>query len=225
MSQPTHQILPLVSGIFFGWEKSKMIQHSGAVVALGGRRIDPEPTLTPRFPFNQVNRVGMQIADQLSRSHAVALVCSAACGADLIALETAQKMGLRTRIILPFSAARFRKTSVVDRPRPEFWGAMFDRVASVARTHGDLVELDIAETNDAYSAANAVVIDEARKLAGSKDHGRSSGPLSLIALVVWEGASRGADDNTNKFAELARHSGFRVEQVLTLNTPTERAQQ
>jgi len=102
---------------------------------------------------------------------------------------------------------------------------MFDRVASVARAHGDLVELGIAETDDVYSAANAVVIDEARKLAGSKDHGRSSGPLSLIALVVWEGASRGADDDTNKFAELARNSGFRVEQVLTLNSPTERAQQ
>jgi len=87
-----------------------MIQHRGAVVAVGGRRIDPEPTLTPRFPFNQVDRVGMQIADQLSRSHAVVLISSAACGADLIALETAQRMGLRTRIILPFSAARFRET-------------------------------------------------------------------------------------------------------------------
>src|SRR5215472_15166710 len=147
-------------------------QHGGAVVALGGRRIDAEPTSTPRFPFDQVGRVGREIAEQLRRSHAVALVCSAACGADLIALETAQKMGLRTRIILPFSAARFRKTSVVDRPRPEFWGAMFDRAATVARTHGDLVELDIAEINDAYSAANAVVIDEAWKLAGSKDHRR-----------------------------------------------------
>ena len=200
------------------------IQHCGAVVALGGRRIDPEPTLTPRFPFDQVDRVGTEITDQLRRSHAVALVCSAACGADLIALETAQKMELRTRIILPFSAARFRETSVVDRPRPEFWGEMFDRVASVARAHGDLVELDIAEGDGAYSAANAVVIDEARKLAGVNGHGGSRGSLSLIALVVWEGASRGADDNTNKFVALAQHSGFRIEQVLTLDGATECAQ-
>jgi hypothetical protein len=200
-------------------------QHSGAVVALGGRRIDPEPTPTPRFPFDQVDRVGMEIADRLRRIDAVALVCSAACGADLIALETAQGMGLRTRIILPFSAARFRETSVVDRPHPEFWGNIFDRVASVARTHGDLVELDIAEGGDAYSSANAIVIDEARKLACVNDHGGSSGSLSLIALVVWEGVSRGADDNTNKFVELAQHSGFRIEQVLTLNGATEREEQ
>jgi len=195
--------------------------HSGAVVALVGRRIDPEPTLTPRFPFDQVNRVRIEITDQLRRSHALALVSSAACGADLVALQTAQEMQLRTRIILPFSAARFRVTSVVDRPRPEFWGDMFDRVASVARADGNLVELDMMETDDAYSAANAIIIDEARKLTDVKDHG----PLSLVALVVWEGASRGADDNTYKFVKLARHSGFRVEQVLTLNAARKHAQQ
>src|SRR5215472_11655664 len=195
--------------------------HGGAVVALVGRRIDPEPTLTPRFPFDQVDRVSMEIADQLRRSRAVALVCSAACGADLIALETAQKMGLRTRIILPFPAARFRETSVVDRPRPEFWGNMFDRVASAARANDNLVELDAPEADDAYSMTNGVIIREAKKLAGFKNRERSIGSLRLIALVVWEGASRGSDDNTNKFVQLARESGFRIEQVLTLNAATE----
>lgn len=195
-------------------------QHGGAVVAVGGRRIDAEPTSTPRFPFDQVGRVGREIADQLRRTQAVALVCSAACGADLIALETAQKMGLPTRIILPFSAARFRETSVVDRPRPEFWGSMFDRVTSTARADGNLVELDAAEADDAYSMTNGVIIREAKKLADIKDRERSIGSLRLIALVVWEGASRGSDDHTNKFVQLAQESGFRIEQVLTLNAAT-----
>lgn len=196
--------------------------YSGAVVALAGRRIDPEPTLTPRFPFDQVDRVRVEIRDQLRHSHAVALVCSAACGADLIALDTAQKMGLRTRIILPFSAARFRKTSVVDRPRPAFWGAVFDLVVSNARAHGDVIELDMAESAEAYSTANAMVIDEARKLADIEDR-RSNGALLLVAILVWEGAPRGDGDNTKRFAELAGDSGFRVEQVLTLNAPPEAA--
>jgi hypothetical protein len=192
-------------------------QHGGAVVALGGRRIDAEPTSTARFPFDQVDRVGMEIADRLRRTRAVALVCSAACGADLIALETAQQMGLPTRIVLPFSATRFRETSVVDRPHPEFWGSMFDRATSAARAHGDLIELDAVEADDAYSMANGVIIREARKLAGVKSQERS---LRLIALVVWEGASRGPDDNTNKFVQLAQESGFRIEQVLTLDAAT-----
>ena len=197
-------------------------QHGGAVVALGGRRIDAEPTSTARFPFDQVDRVGMEIADRLRHTRAVALVCSAACGADLIALETAQQMGLPTRIVLPFSATRFRETSVVDRPHPEFWGSMFDRATSAARAHGDLIELDAVEADDAYSMANGVIIREARKLAGVKNQERS---LRLIALVVWEGASRGPDDNTNKFVQLAQESGFRIEQVLTLDAATERGQQ
>jgi hypothetical protein len=164
----------------------------------------------------------MEIADRLRRTRAVALVCSAACGADLIALETAQQMGLPTRIVLPFSATRFRETSVVDRPHPEFWGSMFDRATSAARAHGDLIELDAVEADDAYSMANGVIIREARKLAGVKNQERS---LRLIALVVWEGASRGPDDNTNKFVQLAQESGFRIEQVLTLDAATERGQQ
>ena len=45
--------------------------YSGAVVTLAGRRIDPEPTLTPRFPFDQVDRVRIGITDQLRCSHAV----------------------------------------------------------------------------------------------------------------------------------------------------------
>src|SRR5499427_8111887 len=197
-------------------------QHGGAVVALGGRGSVEDPRPRQGFPFDQVDRVGMEIADQLRRTQAVALVCSAACGADLIALETAQKMGLPTRIILPFSAARFRETSVVDRPRPKFWGSMFDRVTSAARAHGDLIELDAAEADDAYSMTNVVIIREAKKLARAKDQERS---LRLIALVVWEGASRGPDDNTNKFVQLAQESGFRIEQVLTLNIATKRARQ
>src|SRR5262249_19758355 len=105
-------------------------QHGGAVVALAGRLIDAEPTSTPRFPFDQVGRVGMEIADQLRRTQAVALGCCASRGSDLIAVQTPQKDELATRIILPFPAARFRETSVVDRPRAKFWGSMFDRVTS-----------------------------------------------------------------------------------------------
>jgi hypothetical protein len=166
------------------------------------------------------DRVRIEITDQLRYSRAVALVCSAACGADLIALDSAQQMGLRTRIILASSAARFRETSVVDRPRPEFWGCIFDRVVSVAGSQGDLVERNLTEDN-AYSIANTIVIDEARNLAGVNVHGRSRESLSLIALIVWEGASRGAKDNSDEFVELARHSGFQIEQILTLCGATE----
>jgi hypothetical protein len=187
-------------------------RNGGSVVALAGRRIDADSAPTPRFPFDQIDRVRAEIADRLDRSRVIALVCSAACGADLIVLETAQAMGLRTRIILPFSTARFRRTSVVDRPHPEYWGAIFDRVTQAARTHSDLVELSYAENDDAaYSAVNVTIVEEARTSAGTGAPAPSNAPASLVALVVWDGTSRGPDDNTNHFAELARQAGFRVE--------------
>lgn len=189
-------------------------RNGGSVVALAGRRIDADPTPTPRFPFDQISRVRSEIADHLRGSRALVLVCSAACGADLVALEVAVAMGLRTRIILPFSADRFRRTSVVDRPHPEYWGAIFDRVTQLARARGDLVELHYDENDEAaYAAANVGIIDEARKFFRTND----PAPSSLIALVVWEGTSRGSDDNTRQFAELARSAGFHVEAILTIN--------
>src|SRR4051812_8410719 len=87
-----------------------------AVIALAGRHVDPDGTDAPRFPLENVPIVRSRIVDLLAKEHAVALVCSAACGADLIALEEAEQLGLRRRIVLPFSPERFRSTSVTDRP-------------------------------------------------------------------------------------------------------------
>jgi hypothetical protein len=66
-----------------------------------------------RFHVPLVRR---RIVDLLAEEHTEALVCSAACGADLIALEEAERLGLRRRIVLPFSPRQFRETSVTDRP-------------------------------------------------------------------------------------------------------------
>jgi hypothetical protein len=189
-----------------------------SVVALAGRRIDPEPTAQSRFPFDHVEPVRNRIAARLREVRANALVCSAACGADLIALDVAQKMQLRTRIVLPFSVTRFRATSVVDRPRAKFWGDIFDRVTAQARSRGDVAELGGASSDDiAYAAATAVILEEAKKLADA-----AKPPSNLVALVVWEGATRGPSDQSEVFAELARKSGFQVEEILTTNEATPR---
>src|SRR5947209_15289312 len=93
----------------------KLLQD-GAVVALVGRRIDGIGTNPPRFPVENVPIVRERIANMLIKERAIALVCSAACGASLLALEEAGRLGIRRRIVLPFSPDRFRETSVVDRP-------------------------------------------------------------------------------------------------------------
>src|SRR3954454_21697157 len=97
-----------------------------AVVALAGRRMDAPGTEPPRFPLENVPVVRQRLAAMLAKESAVALGFSAACGANLIALEEAERLALRRRIVLPFSPERFRETSVVDRPGD--WGPVFDRL-------------------------------------------------------------------------------------------------
>jgi hypothetical protein len=158
--------------------------QGGAVVALAGRRIDAAGTHPPRFPSEAVATVRQRLVDLLSENGTVALVCSAACGADLLALEAAEQLGLRRRIVLPFPPERFRQTSVVDRPGE--WGPLFDRLVAAATAAGDLVVLPSNNGDDeaAYVAANKAIIREAEALARDYDTRRR------LAVVVWEGAAR-----------------------------------
>ena len=90
---------------------------SPSVIALAGRRVDRGKKNTPsRFPETRVPVVRREIAGLLARESALALVSSAACGADLIGLEEAERLGLRRRIILPFTPTEFRNRSVSDCP-------------------------------------------------------------------------------------------------------------
>jgi hypothetical protein len=108
------------------------------VVALAGRRIDAVDTHPSRFPLEAIPT--RRLAKLLAREcAAVALVCSAASGADLLALEEAERLGLRRHIVLPFPPDRFRQTSVIDRPGD--WGRVFDRLVSASQEAGDLLVL------------------------------------------------------------------------------------
>jgi hypothetical protein len=135
------------------------------------------------------------------------LVSSAACGADLIALEVAGAIGLRRRVILPFPPHRFCETSVTDR-RGE-WGPMFDAVVADAERRGDLVVLDFdpCDRDEAYLATNRRILDEAQRLAGGAE---------VKAIVVWDGVRRGGVDMTADFLDEAGRRAIPVSVVSTL---------
>jgi len=183
-----------------------------AVVALAGRRIDLPEAQPQRFPSKNVQEVGRRIEEALCKMHAVALVCSAACGADLIALEVAKRLGLRRRIVLPFTPERFRESSVVDRPGD--WDRVFDQQVTDTAAVGDLIVLDIAAGGDAaYAIANEAIVREAQALARAPP---PQGPHRLIAMLVWEGVPRLRGDATARFRDLTRKAGFEEQSIPTL---------
>jgi hypothetical protein len=175
------------------------------VIALAGRRIDAADAPSPRFPLAQVDVVRQRLRELFMARGGKTLVCSAACGSDLLALEVAGELGLRRRIVLPFEAERFRRTSVVDRPGD--WGERFDRVLQEVEPEGLVVMSGDKEGSEAYLSANEVILEEALALAGTRER--------VLAVMVWEGRPRGANDNTEAFARSARERALEVVAVQT----------
>jgi hypothetical protein len=178
------------------------------VMAVAGRRVDAADAKTPRFPLENVPAVDARLDELLAREGATALVSSAACGADLVALTVAGRRGLRRRVVLPFAPMAFRTSSVTDRPGD--WGPIFDRVMFDLDRLGDVVSLEGRGDGDqVYLAANGVILAEAEALA------RSSG-IESMAVLIWEGSPRGEGDVTAAFGAAARARGWRVADVRTL---------
>jgi hypothetical protein len=185
----------------------EMPGRRAVALALAGRRIDAEGADTPRFPLSQVEAVRRRLHDLFVSQPIGTLVCSAACGADLVALEEAGKFGIRRRVVLPFAKERFRQTSVVDRPGN--WGEVYDHVIADVETRGDLIVLPrmIGDEDDAYQAANEAIIQEAQTIAGSGER---------MAVIVWEGSARSKSDATDAFRKRAEEAGFTLSAIRTL---------
>jgi hypothetical protein len=183
------------------------------IVALAGRRIDA-PDAPRRFPQERIPDVRERIRAALQQHHADTLVASAACGADLLALEVAGELGLRRRIVLPFPREEFRASSVTDRPGD--WGEPFDRICDEVAAHNDLVVLGATGNPDAaYEQATQAILDEALGLARASGSERQMG-RGIVTMVVWDGQPRGPDDLTLFFAKKAVALGVPVVTISTL---------
>lgn len=175
------------------------------IAALAGRRIDALDARTARFPLAHTAAVQNKLRRLLTLERVGLLVCSAACGSDLLALEAASEIGVRCRVVLPFDIVEFRRISVTDRPGD--WGPLFDKVVANAARTNDLVVLSCSPSNArAFSQANEMIVNSAAAEAA---------PASALAILVWEGQSRGGDDATAEFQRLARRVGMVERTVLT----------
>lgn len=183
-------------------------EQLGCVVALAGRRIDPPKAETTRFPAEQIDSVSGRIRELFVAKGARLLVCAAACGVDILALEVAFQLGIRSRVVLPAQPMTFREGSVTDRPGD--WGERYDRILADLEQRGDLVVTgDGSPSGPDYFQANLDILDEANRL--SVELG-----LPLEAVVVWNGVSRGDDDVTAHFRSEALRRALQVTDIQTI---------
>lgn len=170
------------------------------IAALAGRRIDAVDTENTSFPLAEVCHVRSEISQLFADESVSHLVCSAACGADLLALSVATEMNLESHIILPFEPKAFLETSVIDRPgewEEIYWGAI-----NLAKAKGNLkVLMGQVDRDSSYSAVTLEIIRLTVSLA------QSSTPLGV---AIWDGRSRGPNDATEDFRNKAASSGFQI---------------
>jgi len=177
------------------------------IIALAGRRVDAIDATQSKFPLQNVDRVSRAVRALFELHQVTAVVSSAACGADLIGLAEAGKLGLRRRIVLPFDRAKFRETSVIDRPGD--WAALYDKILDEVESRNDLTVVNTATHAEPYSMVNGLILADAVSL------GREEGE-PVNAALVWDGISRGKQDFTDELGVEARKLGLAVLEVLTI---------
>jgi hypothetical protein len=177
------------------------------IAALAGRRIDAADAEEKQFPLEIKDAVYVRIRDFFHKYNVSVLVSSAACGADLLALEAARELGIERHIILPFRREKFRETSVTDRPGD--WGELFDEICDEAERRGNLIILKGFENEEekAYSAVTDAILEHAENLCSPGE--------KILAVAVWEGKAKDENDETSAFTEKAEARNIEVKEIKT----------
>jgi hypothetical protein len=97
----------------------------GPIIVEAGRRVDAPDAKVARFPSQSVPKVRKKIRQVLMNQKPVAIVSSAACGADLLLLDVAGEMQIPRYVLLPSEPEEFRVSSVTDRPGN--WGELYSK--------------------------------------------------------------------------------------------------
>lgn len=153
------------------------------VAVFTGHIVDAPDRASPRCPSAIEDRLRQAILRWIIANGVAIGYSSAACGSDILFLETLQERGGETHIILPFAEETFVQTSV-DIGATGNWVERFWRVLEgaagiirISRDRTDLAPL-------AYSYANQIIAGTGR--INSADLG-----TELIGLAVWDGQNGG----------------------------------
>ena len=175
----------------------------GPIVVEAGRRVDAPDATVARFPPQNVPEVRKRIQLMLENRKPVAIVSSAACGADLLLLDVADEMHVPRHVLLPSTPEEFRVSSVTDRPGN--WGELYSKALRTSSVE----VLKVPQGQEGYLETNLKLLDRAQVLAKRKQ-------TTVEALVVWNKEPRGADDVTAHFLEQARLRKMPILQISTL---------
>ncbi len=183
------------------------------VAVLAGRRVDADDTSAERFPLKNVENVKQKLKQGFIANNIQYLVCSGACGADLIALEVAGQLSIQRKMVLPFDAETFRASSVTDRPGD--WGQLFDTIHEELHKESNVMILNYGKDgDDAYEKANFDILNTADLIFENLDRKDNN---KKVAFIVWEGKPKDSNDTTDHFRKEAKKRVYMIEEINCLH--------
>ena len=165
------------------------------VMVFTGHMVDRPDRARQRFPQSLEAAVRGALRERLAAIAPLALYSSAACGADIIALELMRERGGETHVVLPFPLTEFRRVSV-DFAQGD-WGARFDRCLAEADSVTVTSDHHARDSTATFEYANLVLTGMGRlraqmldapvrglAVADLSDPGLAGGTASILRL--WE---------------------------------------
>jgi hypothetical protein len=164
-----------------------------SVVVVSGHMVDAPDRPRPRFPADQVERVGAIVRAAFEAwgvGASTTVITGGARGADLIGAEAAVELGAKVRILLALPPDEFEAQSVALEGTD--WAQRFRAVLETA-------EVEVVEHPsgaDVFGDTNAHMIELARAL-DPEPH----------AVVVWDGQEGDGPGGTRDFLKRLGHFG------------------
>jgi len=184
------------------------IEHalrSPRVIAFAGHLIDRPDRVSPRFPPALEEAAARAIRERLRQLEAGVGYSSAACGADILFLESLAAMNGETTIVLPYARDQFEQDSVAIVPGAA-WSERYHRALDRAADVVVASERRMGAGELSYEYA-ALLIDG---LAGLRADALDT---EAVPLVLWDGREGDGRGGTAATVEQWRRSGRKVEVI------------
>ncbi|HEV2915678.1 MAG TPA: TRAFs-binding domain-containing protein [Pyrinomonadaceae bacterium] len=175
-----------------------------SVVVFAGHMIDRPGRATPRFPPRLERRVHEAIRERLKSLNVGVGYASAACGSDLMFLETLQEMGGESHVVLPYNQKQFMEDSVELIPESD-WSARYEQALRRA-TNVLVASEQRMEGGVPFEYTNLLLHGLASIRAEQLE-------TRMIPLVVWDGKEGDGPGGTASIVEHWREMGHEVEVI------------
>ncbi len=175
------------------------------VVVFSGHMIDGRNRATPRFPPQLESVVRDALRSRLKKLDVGLGFASAACGSDILFLETLLELGGEVHIVLPFGQEQFIKDSVEVVPGAN-WRERFERVLIQAAEVITASDQKLDEGSTSYEYANLLL----HGLASIKARQLET---ELIPQVVWDRKEGDGPGGTASVIQQWRNVGLETDVI------------